>query len=283
MSCYIVDGKAIAQGIRDEIGKKTQILKTRGYTPGLAVILVGDDPASEIYVGNKIKACDDVGYYSEVVRLPGTSGEEEVLAAVESLNRRPDIHGFIVQLPLPPHISEGKVIMAIEPNKDVDGLHPLNLGLILTGSPRLVSCTPYGCMRLIKETGFGLQGKKAVVVGRSNIVGKPMAALLMHANATVTVCHSYTKDLGSITREADLVVAAVGKAHLITADMIKPGAFVIDAGMNRLESGKVVGDVDFQPVAEKAAYLTPVPGGVGPMTIAMLLSNTLEAMAYGQS
>ncbi len=283
MSCRIIDGKAIAKGIREEIKRKTEILKTRGITPGLAVILVGDDASSKIYVDNKIKACQEVGYYSEVMQLPGSSTDKEVLAAVNRLNSRPDIHGFIVQLPLPPQISEEKVIMAIDPKKDVDGLHPLNLGSLLIGHPRFIPCTPYGCMKFIEGMNYDLNGKQAVVVGRSNIVGKPLAALLMHKNATVTICHSRTKNLAKITSQADVLIAAVGKAHIITADMIKPGAFVIDVGMNRLPTGKVVGDVDFVPACEKAAIITPVPGGAGPMTIAMLLANTLEAVAYEQS
>jgi len=283
MSSQTIDGKAIAKGFRDEIKLKTDLYKTRGITPGLAVILVGDDSSSKIYVDNKIKACQEVGFNSEIIQLPATCTQKDVLQAVKSLNSRPDIHGFIVQLPLPPHISEQKVIMAIEPKKDVDGLHPLNLGCLLTGNPRFVPCTPLGCMKLIEKMNYDLDGKNAVVVGRSNIVGKPIAALLMQKNATVTICHSRTKNLAEITRQADVLIAAVGKAHIITADMIKPGAFVIDVGMNRLDTGKVVGDVDFVPACAKAAIITPVPGGVGPMTIAMLMSNTLEAVAYEQS
>jgi len=280
MSFQIIDGKSIAQSIREEIKIKTDMLKTRGVTPGLAVVLVGDDPSSQIYVGHKIKSCQEVGFYSEVVRLPATASEEEVLSVVSHLNERPDIHGFLVQLPLPPQIREEKVILSIDPKKDVDGFHPVNMGHLMIGRPRLIPCTPYGCMRLIETLNYDLAGKHAVVVGRSNIVGKPMAVLLLHKNATVTMCHSRTKNLAEITCQADVLVVAVGKPNFITGDMIKPGALVLDVGINRLPSGKVVGDVDFSSACKAAGLITPVPSGVGPMTIAMLLTNTLEAMDY---
>ena len=280
LSAQIIDGFGVAQSIKKEIKRKTDILKTRGITPGLAVILVGEDPASQIYVGYKIGACQEVGFYSETVRMPEAVTEEEVLQVVARLNERPDIHGFLVQLPLPPQIREEKVIAAIDPAKDVDGLHPVNLGRLLSGRPRLIPCTPLGCMRLIETLKYDLGGKRAVLVGRSNIVGKPLAVLLLHRNATVTVCHSHTANLAQITREADVLVAAVGKPHFITGEMIKPGALVLDVGINRLPSGKVTGDVDFPSACEVAGFITPVPKGVGPMTIAMLLNNTLEAVAY---
>ena len=280
MSVRIIDGFIAAQCVRTEIKQKTDMLKTRGITPGLAVVLVGEDPASQIYVSYKIKACQEVGFYSEAIRLPGSVTEDEVLEVVGQLNDRPDIHAFLVQLPLPPQIREEKVTAAICPSKDADGLHPVNLGRLLTGRPGLVPCTPNGCMRLIENMDYDLAGKRAVVVGRSNIVGKPMAALLLHKNATVTVCHSQTANLAGITREADVLVAAIGKPNYISGDMIKPGAVVIDVGMNRLPSGKVTGDVDFVSACKVAGFITPVPKGVGPMTIAMLLYNTLEAINY---
>lgn len=279
MPCQLIDGKACAQEVRKRIKLEAASLKARGVIPGLAVVLVGNDPASCIYVRNKEKGCGEVGIKSEVIRLPESTSEEELLKLVDQLNVRTDINGFLVQLPLPKQINEEKVISAISPDKDVDGFHPYNVGRLFTGHPSLVSCTPLGCMELIKTTGIDLTGKHAVVVGRSNIVGKPMAALLLQQNATVTICHSRTKNLADITKEADILVAAVGKANFITGDMIKPGAVVIDVGMNRLESGKLAGDIDFESASKVAGWLTPVPRGVGPMTITMLLYNTLKAAA----
>ncbi|MCR4442235.1 MAG: bifunctional methylenetetrahydrofolate dehydrogenase/methenyltetrahydrofolate cyclohydrolase FolD [Peptococcaceae bacterium] len=278
MSCQIIDGKAVAQKIREEIKKKTGELKKRGITPGLAVVLVGDDPASHIYVGLKEKACREVGFYSEIIKLPAGAAEEEVLKLVEELNKRPEIHGILVQLPLPKQVREEIIIPSVDPGKDVDGSHPFNMGRLFMGRPRVIPCTPYGCMKLIESAGYDLSGKHAVVVGRSNIVGKPMAALLLSRNATVTICHSHTRNLGTITREADVLVAAAGKANFIRGEMIKPGALVLDVGINRFPGGKVVGDVDFSSASRVAGMLTPVPGGVGPMTVAMLLMNTLKAV-----
>lgn len=281
MSCKLIDGKAVAAKIKQNLKRQVAELKEQGAVPGLAVVLVGQDPASHIYVNNKEKACQEVGLKSEVLRLPATTTETELLAVVEQLNRRADIHGILVQLPLPGDLREEKIIAAIDPHKDVDGFHPLNMGKLLIGRPGLIPCTPRGCMKLIAETGYDLTGKRAVVVGRSNIVGKPMAALLLQANATVTVCHSRTKDLAAVTREADVLVVAIGKADFITGSMVKSGALVLDVGMNRLENGKLTGDVEFASVSQTAGWLTPVPGGVGPMTIAMLLSNTVEAFKNG--
>lgn len=282
MACEIIDGKAIAAEIRAEVRTRTSKLQKRGIIPGLAVVLVGDDPASAIYVGNKEKACIDAGINSEVIRLKASTSEAELLQLVQELNRRPDIHGILVQLPLPAHIREEEVINIINPDKDVDGFHPVNAGRLFSGRPRLIPCTPYGCLRLIKRTGIDIAGKEAVIVGRSNIVGKPAAALLLSEHATVTICHSRTNDLAGITKRADILIAAVGKAGIITGEMIKPGALVLDVGMNRLSSGKLTGDVDFSSASQVAGWITPVPGGVGPMTIAMLLVNTLEALSYGK-
>lgn len=282
MASQIIDGKAIAAEIRGEVKTRTQALLKKGIIPGLAVVLVGDDPASAIYVGNKEKACKEAGMYSEVIRLNASASEAELLSLVQELNERPDIHGILVQLPLPAHIHEEKVILTIDPNKDVDGFHPVNVGRLFTGRPRLIPCTPYGCIKLIKKVGIDVVGKEAVIVGRSNIVGKPAAALLLAEHATVTICHSRTKNLGNITRRADILIAAVGQPGLITGEMIKPGALVLDVGMNRLPSGKLAGDVDFSSASKTAGWITPVPGGVGPMTIAMLLVNTLEALSYGK-
>lgn len=281
MPAQIIDGKAVAMEMREKIRMQTNRFMEKGIIPGLAVILVGDDPASQIYVNNKAKACQEVGIKSEVFRLPESTLEEELLRLIDSLNRRRNIHGILVQLPLPRKIREEVIIEAINPLKDVDGLHPINLGKLFTGNPFLIPCTPYGCMKLIKSSGFDLRGKKAVVVGRSNLVGKPMAALLLKANCTVTICHSHTRNLDEIVGSADLLVVAVGKPGLVTGDIIKPGALVLDVGMNRLPTGKLTGDVDFSSAVETAGWITPVPGGVGPMTITMLLENTLEA-AYAQ-
>ena len=278
----ILDGKKIAGEIRQEIKKETEkIFLEKGVKPGLAVIIVGDDPASAIYVRNKEKAAQEVGFHSVVKRYPADTTQEELLAAVDEINNDSDIHGMIVQLPLPKHLNEKEVIKRIDPKKDVDGLHPSSIGALTIGDKGLVSCTPKGCIHLIKETGIEISGKKAVVVGRSNMVGKPVALLLLQENATVTICHSRTKDLKAELQDADIIVAAVGVANLVKGDMVKKGAVVIDVGINRSEEGKLCGDVDFEAASENAGFITPVPGGVGPMTIAMLLSNTLEAFYNG--
>lgn len=274
----IIDGNKMAQDIRQSIRKEALVLKeTTGIIPGLSVVLVGEDPASRIYVEKKAKACAEVGFLSREYKLPVDASETELLDLINALNQDQLIHGILVQLPLPKHIATDKIIAAIDPHKDVDGFHPYNVGGLVTGSPLFVPCTPRGIMELISLTGIDLAGKDAVVVGRSNIVGKPIALLLLAQNATVTMCHSKTKDLPKVTSGADVLIAAVGKARMITADMVKEGAVVIDVGVNRLENGKLAGDVAFDEVAAKASYITPVPGGVGPMTIAMLMKNTLDA------
>jgi len=274
----IIDGNKIAQDIRQAVREEASDLARRtGIVPGLAVVLAGDDPASKVYVGRKAKACAEVGFLSREYKLPADVGEAELLALIRDLNNDRRIHGILVQLPLPKHIVTDKIIAAIDPNKDVDGFHPANVGRLVTGSPLFIPCTPRGIMELIARTGIELSGKDAVVIGRSNIVGKPMAFLLLAQNVTVTMCHSKTKDLPAAARRADVLIAAVGKPHMITADMVKEGAVVIDVGVNRLENGKLAGDVAFDEVAPKASAITPVPGGVGPMTIAMLMKNTLDA------
>ena len=273
----LIDGKQLAQKRREEIRQTVEQLKSRGIVPGLAVILVGEDPASQVYVRNKEKACQEVGFYSEVYRLPETTSQEELLQLIDDLNRNDAIHGLLVQLPVPAHIDEKAVIHAISPKKDVDGFLPQNLGSLLIGEPAFEPCTPKGCIDLIRQTGVDITGKKAVVVGRSNIVGKPVAMMLLRENATVTICHSKTKNLKEELLSADIVVAAVGKSNFITGDMIKDGAIVIDVGMNRLENGKLTGDVDRASLEDRDCWLTPVPGGVGPMTITMLMKNTLES------
>jgi methylenetetrahydrofolate dehydrogenase (NADP+)/methenyltetrahydrofolate cyclohydrolase len=274
----IIDGNKIAQDIRNEVRQSALELKNqKGITPGLAVVLVGEDPASQVYVGRKAKACAEAGFLSREYKLPADMSEEKLLSLINDLNKDQLIHGILVQLPLPKHISTEKIIAAIDPHKDVDGFHPYNVGSLVTGSPLFISCTPQGIMELIARTGIDLKGKEAVVVGRSNIVGKPIALLLLAQHATVTICHSRTKDLPAVIRRADILIAAVGKAHMIKADMVKDGVIVIDVGVNRLENGKLAGDVDFNEVAPKASFITPVPGGVGPMTIAMLMKNTLDA------
>lgn len=273
----IIDGRAISSELREELRLKVEKLKLSGKTPGLAVVIVGDDPASRIYVRNKRKACDEVGIYSEVIELPGETSEAELLGVVERLNSREDIDGILVQLPLPKHISETAVIEKISSEKDVDAFSECNVGKIMTGNFSFVPCTPAGIIELLERSGVDICGKSCVVVGRSNIVGKPMAMLLLHKNGTVTICHSKTKNLADFTRGADILVVAVGKAGFITADMIKPGAVVIDVGMNRDENGKLCGDVDFDSAKEVASMITPVPGGVGPMTITELLKNTVTA------
>ena len=277
MSAILIDGKKIAAETRAEIAEAVAAQKAAGATPGLAVIIVGENPASQVYVRNKHKACGEVGMYSEVIEMPGDTTEEVLLAKIAELNDDDRIDGILVQLPLPKHIDEEKVINAIRPDKDVDAFHPVNTGKIMIGNPDFLPCTPAGVMVMLKKTGIDITGKNCVVVGRSNIVGKPMALLLLGANGTVTVCHSKTKDLGAVTREADILVVAIGRADFITGDMIKEGAVVIDVGMNRREDGKLTGDVDFATACERASYITPVPGGVGPMTITMLLQNTLTA------
>ncbi|OCA92646.1 bifunctional methylenetetrahydrofolate dehydrogenase/methenyltetrahydrofolate cyclohydrolase FolD [Pseudobacillus wudalianchiensis] len=277
MAAAIIDGKAIAQDIRTELKKEIEKLKANGVTPGLAVILVGDDQASHTYVRNKDKACAEVGIHSEIYRYPADLSEEVLLQKVAELNEDPAIHGILVQLPLPAHLSEDKVIDAISPEKDVDGFHPVNVGKMAIGKEAFYSCTPYGIIKMLERENISLEGKHVVVVGRSNIVGKPAALLSLKESATVTVCHSKTKDLSAFTRQADVVIAAVGKAKFLKKDDFKPGAIIIDVGMNRDENGKLCGDVDFESAKETAAAITPVPGGVGPMTITMLLYNTVQS------
>jgi methylenetetrahydrofolate dehydrogenase (NADP+) / methenyltetrahydrofolate cyclohydrolase len=281
MTAKIIDGKALAEKVRARIASDVAALKAKGVTPGLAVVLVGDDPASQVYVRNKVAACEKVGMKSVMHKLPATTSEAELLALVETLNRDKTIHGILVQFPVPKQISQERVIATISPDKDVDGLHADSAGALMLGEPKFVSCTPLGCMEMLKDIGMvDLRGKHAVVIGRSNLVGKPMAMLLLHANATVTICHSGTKNLAEITRQADVLVAAVGKALFLKADMVKSGAVVLDVGINRMpatQGGALVGDIDFDSVKDVASYITPVPGGVGPMTITMLLDNTLKA------
>lgn len=278
MTAQLIDGNALSRQLRTEVAQRAAALKARGTTPGLAVILVGDNPASQVYVRNKVKACEDSGLHSVLEKYEATLTEAELLARIDALNNDPSIHGILVQLPLPKHIDDHKVIEAISPLKDVDGFHVASAGALMVGEVGFKACTPYGCMKMLESIGVkDLRGKHAVVIGRSNIVGKPMAMMLLAANATVTVTHSGTADLAHHTRQADIVVAAVGKRNVLTADMVKPGAVVIDVGMNRNDEGKLCGDVDFDGVKEVAGYITPVPGGVGPMTITMLLVNTLEA------
>ena len=273
----LIDGKQLAQKRREEIKLAVEALKTQGITPGLAVILVGEDPASQVYVRNKEKACHEVGFYSEVHRLPADTSQEDLLNLIDRLNNDEKIHGLLVQLPVPKHIEEKGVIHAISPKKDVDGFLPENLGSLLIGEQAFEPCTPKGCIDLIKESGMEIAGKKAVVVGRSNIVGKPVAMMLLREHATVTICHSKTKNLKEELLAADIVVAAIGRANFITGDMIKDGAVVIDVGINRLPDGKMAGDVDRASLEGRDCWLTPVPGGVGPMTITMLMKNTLES------
>lgn len=272
-----IDGKAISATLRGEIAAEVTELKQKGITPGLAVILVGDDPASQTYVRNKQKACEEVGFHGEQINLPSTTTQEELLAVVEGLNARPDIHGILCQLPLPKGLDDSLVIAAIDPKKDVDAFHAENVGHIMIGDQQFLPCTPAGVMELIHRSGITVEGKHCVVIGRSNIVGKPMAMLLLQENGTVTICHSRTKNLAEICRQADILVAAVGKPKFVTAHMVKPGATVIDVGINRDENGKLCGDVDFEAVEPIAGAITPVPGGVGPMTIALLMKNTLTA------
>jgi len=277
MTAQLIDGTALSRQIRAEVARRAGALASRGTTPGLAVILVGDDSASAVYVRNKVKACEDAGMHSVLEKYDAALGEAELLARIAALNDNPAIHGILVQMPLPRHIDPHKVIEAIDTRKDVDGFSVTSAGELMAGLPGLRPATPYGCMKLIESTGQPLRGKHAVVIGRSNTVGKPMALLLLQAHATVTVCHSATPDLAVHTRQADIVVAAVGRRGTLNGGMVKPGAIVIDVGINRNEAGKLCGDVDFDSVREVAGWITPVPGGVGPMTIAMLLVNTIEA------
>jgi len=277
MTAQLIDGNALSKQLRADVGQRAAALRARGVTPGLAVVLVGDNPASQVYVRNKVKACEDSGLHSVLEKYPATLSEADLLARVDALNNDPAIHGILVQLPLPAHIDAHKVIEAISPAKDVDGFHVASAGALMVGQPGFWPCTPYGCMKMLESIHYDLKGKHAVVIGRSNIVGKPMALMLLQKNATVTICHSATKDLKAMTLQADVIVAAVGKRNVLTADMVKPGAVVLDVGMNRNDEGKLCGDVDFEGVKEVAGYITPVPGGVGPMTITMLLVNTLEA------
>ena len=274
----IINGKEISASIRAELKQQTEeFLQRHGFRPGLAVIIVGENPASMVYVRNKHRACQEIGFYSEVWELPAQTTQEELNQLVDRLNQDPAIHGILCQLPLPSHLNENEVILRIDPNKDVDAFHPVNVGRIMIGDYSFLPCTPAGVMALLKRSGIEIAGKECVVVGRSNIVGKPQAMLLLHDHGTVTLCHSRTKNLAEVRRRADILVAAIGKADFFTGDMIKEGAVVIDVGMNRREDGKLTGDVDFASVAPKASYITPVPGGVGPMTITMLMQNTLTA------
>lgn len=280
MTARLLEGKVFAAKLKEEAGKKAQELKAKyGITPGLAVIIVGENPASQVYVRNKHKACTELGFYSEGVELPAATTREELLAEIQRLNNDEKIHGILVQLPLPKELQpcESEVLEAINPLKDVDGFHPVNVGRLVTGQKALVPCTPHGCLRMLELAEIPVEGANAVIIGRSNIVGKPMLHLLLGKNATVTICHSRTKNLAEITRQADILVAAVGKAGFVTADMVKPGAAVIDVGINRIAPKKLVGDVDFEAVKEVAGAITPVPGGVGLLTIAMLMQNTVEA------
>ncbi len=277
MTAQLIDGNALSKQLRTQVAADTAKLKAQGLTPGLAVVLVGDNPASQVYVRNKVKACEEAGLHSVLEKYEASMTDADLLARVDALNNDPTIHGILVQLPLPAHIDAQKVIEAISPAKDVDGFHMASAGALMTGMPGFWPCTPYGCMKMLESIGYDLKGKHAVVIGRSNIVGKPMALMLLQKDATVTVAHSRTKDLKALTLQADVIVAAVGKRNVLTADMVKPGAVVLDVGMNRNDEGKLCGDVDFDGVKEVASYITPVPGGVGPMTITMLLVNTLES------
>ena len=273
----IIDGKAVSKKVKEDVKAECEQLKAKGVIPGLAVIIVGDDPASQVYVHNKEVACEACGFYSVKYALPAETTQEELNALVDKLNKDDKINGILCQLPLPSHLDDKEVINRIDPLKDVDAFHPVNVGAIMIGDYNYLPCTPAGVMELIHSTGVDVSGKKAVVIGRSNIVGKPMAMLLLHENATVEITHSRTRDLAEITKGADILVAAIGKAKFVKADMVKDGAVVIDVGMNRDENGKLCGDVDFENVKDKCSFITPVPGGVGPMTIAMLMKNTLTA------
>lgn len=277
MTAQLIDGNALAKTIRAEVSGRTAALKARGVNPALSIILVGEDPASQVYTKHKVNDSAQTGLDATLETYPADMSEADLLARIRTLNDDPKVHGILVQLPLPKHMDSQKVIETISPAKDVDGFHVASAGALMTGAPGFWPCTPHGCMKMLESIGYDLRGKHAVVIGRSNIVGKPMAMMLLAKSATVTICHSATKELGAITRQADVIVAAVGKLDLLTADMVKPGAVVIDVGMNRKADGKLAGDVDFDGVKEVAGWITPVPGGVGPMTRAMLLVNTLEA------
>ncbi|QRF59980.1 bifunctional methylenetetrahydrofolate dehydrogenase/methenyltetrahydrofolate cyclohydrolase FolD [Variovorax paradoxus] len=277
MTAQLIDGNALAKTIRAEVAGRTAALKARGVNPALSIILVGEDPASQVYTKHKVNDSTQTGLSATLETHPADLSEADLLARIRVLNDDPAVHGILVQLPLPKHMDSQKVIETISPAKDVDGFHVASAGALMTGAPGFWPCTPFGCMKMLESIGYDLRGKHAVVIGRSNIVGKPMAMMLLAKSATVTICHSATQDLGAITRQADVIVAAVGKLNLLTADMVKPGAVVIDVGMNRKADGKLAGDVDFDGVKEVAGWITPVPGGVGPMTRAMLLANTLEA------
>jgi methylenetetrahydrofolate dehydrogenase (NADP+)/methenyltetrahydrofolate cyclohydrolase len=277
MTARLIDGIALSQQLREQVAARTQALHLHGVQPGLAVILVGDNSASQVYVRNKVKACEEAGFHSLLERYDASLSQPALLEHIARLNLDERIHGILVQLPLPDHIDAQRVIEAISPDKDVDGFHIASAGALMTGLPGFWPCTPYGCLKMLDSIGYDLKGKHAVVIGRSNIVGKPMALMLLQRNATVTVCHSGTQNLAHFTRQADVIVAAVGRRNVLTADMVKPGVVVLDVGMNRNDEGKLCGDVDFEGVRQVASYITPVPGGVGPMTITMLLINTLES------
>lgn len=277
MAARLLDGKALSAQVEESLSERVKVLKERGIVPGLTVILVGNDPASQTYVSNKEKACARLDLRSTTLRMPQTASQEELEAAIRAANDNPAVHGILVQLPLPRSLDTDRALALIRPEKDVDGFHAINMGRLCRGEECVTACTPKGALYMLKSAGIDLAGREAVVVGRSNIVGKPMAMLLLQENATVTVCHSHTKDLAAHTRRADILVAAIGKPRFITADMVKEGAAVVDVGINRLENGKLCGDVDFDAVSQKASWITPVPGGVGKMTIAMLMMNTVEA------
>jgi len=280
MPAKLLDGNLLSRQLRAEIATASALLTAKGTKPGLAVILVGENPASEVYVRNKVKACQDANIHSELIRLPATVSEKDLLDQISALNANPKIHGILVQLPLPKQIDSHRVIESIAPMKDVDGFHVANAGALMTGKPLFKPCTPYGCMKMLESIDYPIRGARAVIVGASNIVGKPMAMLLLQAGATITICNSKTKDIAAHTKEADILVVATGIPKMITANMVKPGAVVIDVGINRLADGKLCGDVDFDGVKYVAGWISPVPGGVGPMTITMLLQNTLEAANY---
>lgn len=278
MPAQLIDGKALALSVRERIAKDVVDLHARsGIRPGLATFLVGEDPASAVYVRNKQKACDAAGIIVDDHKLPASTSQDELLALIHKANDDPKVHGILVQLPLPRQIDSAAILQAVSPDKDADGFHPFNMGQLVQGQPSFIPCTPHGVIKMIEATGVPIEGKRAVIVGRSNIVGKPAALLLMHRNATVTVCHSRTRDLGEVCRSAEILVVAIGRARFVTGDMVGPGAVVIDVGVNRLQDGTLAGDVDFESARQKAAWISPVPGGVGPMTIAMLLNNTLES------
>jgi methylenetetrahydrofolate dehydrogenase (NADP+)/methenyltetrahydrofolate cyclohydrolase len=281
VSAQLIDGKVVAKAVKEEVRSRVEALKARGIRPGLATVLVGDDPASHVYVRNKQRTCEELGMHSVGHDLPATTSQEELLALIDRLNRDPAIHGILVQLPLPKPLRSESILYAVSPDKDVDGLHPVNIGKLTMGEPRFVPCTPAGVMAMLDYYKLPIEGKTAVVVGRSNLVGKPVAMLLLHRHATVTICHSKTPDLAAVCRRADILVAAMGKARFIRGEMVKEDAVVIDVGINRQPDGKLVGDVDFEAAAARASWITPVPGGVGPMTIAMLMRNTMLAASTG--